>query len=69
MRFTQKVKSNLNTNNKLLIGAKGKLTNMESEKVQKLYDKNGILFFDLEVIIVTAAQEKEARIKNKLPEL
>ena len=69
MRFIQKVISNLNTNNKLFIGTKGKLTNMESVKVQKLYDKNGILFFVLEVIIVTATQEKEANIKKKLPEL
>ena len=40
-----------------------------SEKVQRLYDKNSILFFVLEVIIVTATQEREANIKNRLPEL
>ena len=51
------------------MGTKGKLINMERVKVQKLYDKNGILFFVLEVIIVTATQEKEANIKKKLPEL
>ena len=45
------------------MGTKGKLTNTESEKVQKLYDKNGISFFVFELMIVTAAHEKEARKK------
>ena len=63
------MKSNSNTDNRLLTVTKGKLKNMESKKVQRLYDKNVILFFVLEVITVTATQEREAKIKNRLPEL
>tara|TARA_B100000575_G_C22569528_1_gene360779 strand:- start:183 stop:398 length:216 start_codon:yes stop_codon:yes gene_type:complete len=68
-KLIQNVRSNVIIKNKLLFGIKTALINADVRNVQKLYDKNDIFSFDLDVVIVTATHEKDAIIKNKIPEL
>ena len=42
---------------------------VEDKNVQKVYDKNDIFSFDLDVVIVTATHERDAIMKNTFPEL
>ena len=69
IKLIQNIRSNLIIEKKLLLGTNVKLINAENKNVQKLYDENDIFSLDLDVVIVTPTHEKDAKIKNKLPEL
>tara|TARA_B100000482_G_C12399243_1_gene216322 strand:- start:5 stop:382 length:378 start_codon:yes stop_codon:yes gene_type:complete len=68
IRFNQKILSKLNTIRRSSLIEIGILIKQANVKLQKLYAMNGIVLFDLDVIMVTQTHDNDARIKNRFPD-
>ncbi len=68
IRFNQKTVSKLNIIRRSSFIDIGILNKQAKVKLQKLYAMNGIVFFDLDVIIVTHTHDSDAKMKKRFPD-